>query len=151
MFPAKPPFPSPRYFPFQPLSGSQTSILISESWAGLMVACTRQNAGRFLTEAGGALAPGGINCPAATSCAEVMVVSGRLSLARLSHEARPAAETKTKNRAISMQVLAWRARVTVRPPGGLCGRVIVNQNGLPYQKDLGTELVEQLVTRILII
>src|SRR6185312_9691799 len=87
MPPAKPPLPSPRYLPFHPVSGSHTSILISESLVGLIVAATRQNAGRFFTEAGGTIAPGGMNAPAATGCANVMVVSGSLSAARLSQVA----------------------------------------------------------------
>src|ERR1041384_3067072 len=94
MAPAKPPLPCPRYLPFHPVSGSHTSILMSESLAGLRVAATRQNAGRFFTEAGGALARGGMNAPAATVCASVMVVSGRLSVARLSHVAAKAGMPK---------------------------------------------------------
>src|SRR5262245_1514362 len=116
MNPAKPPLPCPRYFPFQPVSGIQTSILISESLAGLMVACTRQNAGRFLTEAGGALAPGGTNCPAATCCAEVMVVSGSLSAARLSQEAGAAfPRTARLMRAIRRQNFPVRQSITLLP------------------------------------
>src|SRR6185312_17445590 len=87
MPPAKPPLPTPRYLPFHPVSGIHTSILISESFAGLIVAATRQNAGRFFTEAGGTLAPGGIKAPASTGCARLMVVSGSLSAARLSQVA----------------------------------------------------------------
>src|SRR6476469_1537311 len=120
MDPANPPFPTPRYLPFQPVSGSHTSILISESLAGLIVAATRQNAGRFFTEAGGTLAPGGINAPAATGCADVMVVSGRFSAAMLSQVAAMAApgvakRIKTK---VSKQVCARRTTITNTLPGG---------------------------------
>src|SRR5689334_4930892 len=88
MDPAKPPLPCPRYLPFQPVSGSHTSILMSESLAGLMVAVTRQNAGRFLADAAGTPEPdGGTNAPAATGCADVMVVSGSFNAARLSQVA----------------------------------------------------------------
>src|SRR5690348_11261639 len=86
MDPANPPLPSPRYFPFHPESGSQTSILISESLAGLRVAATRQNAGRPLTAAAGTPG-GGPNAPASTGCASVIVASGSLSAARLSQVA----------------------------------------------------------------
>src|SRR5438270_11266766 len=85
MYPAKPPLPWPRYLPFQPVSGSQTSISMAESFAGLMVACTRQKAGRFFPENSDSLSrAGGTKAPAATCSADVMVVSGSLSVARLS-------------------------------------------------------------------
>jgi len=42
MEPAQPKLPAPISFPFQPESGSQTSILMSESPLGLSVAATRQ-------------------------------------------------------------------------------------------------------------
>src|SRR6476646_8516079 len=96
MDPAKPPLPSPRYLPFHPESGSQTSILISESLAGLMLAATRQNAGRFLTAAAGTPG-GGTNAPASTGCASVIVVSGSLSAARLSQVAAMAGTPQHKN------------------------------------------------------
>src|SRR6478672_3798806 len=114
MDPANPPFPTPRYLPFQPASGSHTSILISESLPGLIVAATRQNAGRFFTEAGGTLAPGGINAPAATGCADVMVVSGRFSAAMLSQVAamaEPGMARRIRTK-VSKQVCARRTTVT---------------------------------------
>src|SRR4051812_9811281 len=114
MPPANPPLPSPRYLPFHPVSGSQTSILISESLAGLMVAATRQNAGIFFTDAGGSLAPGGMNAPAATGCADVMVVSGSLSAARLSQVAamaEPGRVRRIKTK-VRKQVSARRTSVT---------------------------------------
>jgi hypothetical protein len=45
MDPAKPPFPTPSNFPFQPEAGIHTSIPISESLVGASVAATRQKAG----------------------------------------------------------------------------------------------------------
>src|SRR5579864_3875775 len=114
MPPANPPFPSPRYFLFQPVSGSHTSILISESFAGLIVAATRQNAGRFFTEAGGALAPEGINAPAAIGSADVMVVSGRFSAAMLSQVAamaEPGMARRMRTK-VSKQVCARRTTIT---------------------------------------
>src|SRR5579871_190977 len=118
MDPANPPLPSPRYLPFHPVSGSHTSILISESLAGLIVAATRQNAGRFFTEAGGTLSPGGINAPAATACANVMVVSGRFSAARLSQvaaTAKPGVARRISTKA-SKQVCTRRTSFTNIPP-----------------------------------
>src|SRR5215471_10446013 len=97
IWPAKPPFPCPRYLPFHPVSGSQTSTLMSESLAGLMVAITRQNAGRAFTEADGVVAPGGTNAPAATCSAEVIVVSASFSVARLSQVAAKAGAAAAMN------------------------------------------------------
>src|SRR5579863_2544759 len=77
--------------------GSQTSILITESLVGRMVAATRQNAGRFLystspgwsfneNEAGGAKAPG------VTDAAIVIAVCGSESLERSSQVVAAAAQ-----------------------------------------------------------
>jgi hypothetical protein len=63
---------------------------MSESLAGLIVAITRQNAGRAFAEAGGVVAPGGTKAPAATCSAEVIVVSASFSVARLSQVAAKA-------------------------------------------------------------
>src|ERR1051326_7433417 len=93
MYPAKPPLPVPRNLPFQPVSGIHTSILMSESFAGFSVACTRQKAGRFLglnIVPGSETPAGRVKAPAATCCADVMVVSGSLSVARLSQVAAKA-------------------------------------------------------------
>src|ERR1700761_30537 len=98
MVPAKPPLPCPRYLPFHPVSGSQISTLMSESGAGLSIAMTRQNAGKFFAEAGGAVEPGGMNAPAATGCVDVMVVSASLSVARLSQVAAKAGVASTIKR-----------------------------------------------------
>src|SRR5215216_657492 len=112
--PAHPPLPTPWNLPFHAaLSGSHTSILISESLDGVRVACTRQKA---LSAAYGfawlprpappARAPprpaprpaapsrpgaaGGVNAPAATICAEVTRASCSGSADRLSHVAATA-------------------------------------------------------------
>src|SRR4051812_18538596 len=45
MVPAQAPLPTDCKLPFHPASGNHTSILISESGTGLMVAATRQNTG----------------------------------------------------------------------------------------------------------
>src|SRR5688500_11677761 len=61
--PAQPPLPACMYFPFQLAAGSQTSILISESFVGRATAFTTQRAG---TSIGGAFpAPPG-SVPAGT-------------------------------------------------------------------------------------
>src|SRR5437870_368214 len=49
--PDQPPFPTDCSLPFQPDSGIQTSILISESFEGVKVAATRQYGGRFWSAA----------------------------------------------------------------------------------------------------
>src|ERR1700722_949017 len=105
MDPAHPPLPTAWSFPFHPAAGSHISIWMSESLVGLSVAATRQNAGRSLSATAGAgvppnVLPGGMNSPAATGCASVMVVPGSASEARLSHVAaqEDAANTaKTRN------------------------------------------------------
>src|SRR5689334_22492752 len=81
------PWPTATNLPFQPVAGSQTSTLMSESLVGVSVACTRQNAGMSLYDPaptpGGA--PGEAGCwkaPAGTSVAEVTLPSS-LRLARL--------------------------------------------------------------------
>src|SRR5437773_9486027 len=71
---------------------------MSESLDGFSVAATRQNAGR-LRKACAATAVtgvplavgGGVNAPASTACARVIVVLGRVSDARLSQDRAPAA------------------------------------------------------------
>ena len=84
------PLPTAWNLPFHPVSGIQTSNLMSESGVGLIVAATRQKAGSRSYAAGGG--PGsvngfsGMNAPAATDAASVMVVFGSLSDARLSHD-----------------------------------------------------------------
>src|SRR6266513_4152076 len=92
MEPANPPLPTPRYFPFQPAAGSQTSNSMCESADGVSVACTRQNAGKrsnaVKISADGRRSPARKwNAPGATSLALVIVVLGSVSLAKLSHGA----------------------------------------------------------------
>src|SRR5262245_25903110 len=110
MTPAHPPLPTASYLPFQPVMGSQTSTLISESLVGASVAITRQNAGKPAyglgaapplpfplplaspVPAGGAplaFAGGGgaTNAPGAIVCAMVIIVFGSFCDAMLSHEA----------------------------------------------------------------
>src|SRR5687767_12396965 len=85
MLPLKAPLPTAMYLPFQPVSGNQTSILMSESLDGLSVAATRQNAGSSPNGAPSPLAPGGVNVPAGTACASVIVAAGTTSAVSLSH------------------------------------------------------------------
>src|SRR5580765_320698 len=91
--PAHPPLPTAWNLPFHPVNGSQTSTLMSESLDGRIVAATRQNAGtpRNTCPAGpdglAPAEPGGVNAPASTTLASVMVVCGSAIDARLSHEA----------------------------------------------------------------
>src|SRR3954453_1525502 len=71
MEPAHAPLPTCWNLPFQPLSGSHTSLLMSESAEGVSVSCTRQKAGNPVS-ALGASAPsdgGGVNWPADTAVA----------------------------------------------------------------------------------
>src|SRR5262245_24222236 len=68
--------------------GIHTSILMSESLVGFSVAATRQNSGTSLNAAAPrAPPPGGVNWPAATVCAIVIVVFGSETDSRLSHGA----------------------------------------------------------------
>src|SRR5216683_3085652 len=96
MTPAHPPLPTAWNFPFHPEAGSHTSILMSESVVGASVAATRQNAGRLANGPGPTPGPrparpaGGVNCPAATGCAMVIVECGSASAARLSQVAEAA-------------------------------------------------------------
>src|SRR5260370_39705504 len=57
-----------------------------ESLDGASVAATRQKAGMFLKLAPGGVGLGGVNSPAATGFARVMVVFGRVSEVKLSHD-----------------------------------------------------------------
>src|SRR5215472_10002418 len=95
--PEKPPLPMPKNFPFQPDAGIHNSILMSESFVGLISAATRQKAGSSLS--GGP--PGGIqggmpgaknglreilSAPAGTDWARLIIVFGIGSVARFSHD-----------------------------------------------------------------
>src|SRR5262245_60889592 len=82
MEPAQPPLPTPWNLPFHPDAGIQTSSLMSESVVGATVAATRQNAGTSgIAWAAWLPAAGGVNDPAGTSWAMVIVVLGSLSAA----------------------------------------------------------------------
>src|SRR6476646_2527086 len=85
MTPPAPPLPVPRNLPFQvSADGSHTSIRMFDSGVGLSVAATRQKAGTVIA---GALALGfGLNGPAATAAAVVIVVSCSLRPVSASHE-----------------------------------------------------------------
>jgi hypothetical protein len=71
---------------FQPEAGSQTSNLISESLVGFATPSTRQKAGMSTAGAGCPGPDGGLNVPAATDVADVIVASFRVRAVRLSHE-----------------------------------------------------------------
>src|SRR5579864_3727456 len=92
MVPAQAPLPTACRFPFHADSGSQTSILISESVVGVSVAATRQNAGT-LRKDGGCLPLGGgrgeVKAPAATVSAMVIVAFWSLSAVRLAQVEAP--------------------------------------------------------------
>jgi hypothetical protein len=91
--------------------GSQTSILISESLVGLMVAATRQKEGRSLY----AISPswrrkekegGGAKAPAVTGAAIVIAVCGSESLERLSHGVAVIARA-AKSKADAVKTVRW--------------------------------------------
>src|SRR5215218_6297096 len=81
--PAKPPFPMPRNFPFQPSAGIQTSLLIVESADGFSVSATRQKG----TATFSAAPSGGVKEPAGTDSAAVTLAWSRVDLARSLHAA----------------------------------------------------------------
>src|SRR5438046_2705092 len=117
MVPAHPPLPTAWNLPFQPDAGIQTSILMSESLVGFSVAATRQNAGSALNAAPGPRPPraaGGVNSPAPTGCASVMVVSGNASDARLSQVAAAAARAGT-HRTIAIEPTINITRIVIPP------------------------------------
>src|SRR6266545_1022633 len=94
MAPDQPPLPTPMNFPFQPSAGSHTSILISESEVGRMVAATRQKAGsRWKAACWPGLRFGGVKAPAATASALVMAVAESARDDRPSQPAPKAAGT----------------------------------------------------------
>src|SRR6266508_4145848 len=92
--PLNAPLPTAWNLPFQPDAGIQTSILMFESLDGLSVAASRQNAGRPAKACGVAtedLPPsagdGGVNAPASTIPADVIVAAGSTIDANRSHKA----------------------------------------------------------------
>src|SRR6185503_3272993 len=110
MLPAKPPFPLPWNFPFQPALGIHTSNLISESAVGLITPVTRQKAGRSLKRA--PLPAAVAKEPAFTGCAEVIVVFASfksLNFSQVCADAGPAPEINVVSKA------------TTLPPINLCG------------------------------
>jgi hypothetical protein len=72
-----------RNFPFQPESGSQISVWITESEVGLRVATTRQKPGRSKS---GVRLPGGMNVPGSSTFANVIETVGETSFERLSQD-----------------------------------------------------------------
>src|SRR5215475_5737637 len=95
--PDHPPFPMPMNLPFQPDMGIQTSNLMSESCVGLISPATRQNAGRLSKgDPEKSMGFGIVKVPAGSDFAKVIVVSGRTSVARLSHVVARADGTPTE-------------------------------------------------------
>jgi hypothetical protein len=92
---------------------------------------TRQNAGKFFTEAGGAVAPGGMNAPAATGCADVMVVSGSFNVARLSQVAA--------KDGVAREIKSTSSRQGLRVNRFTSGSIAVNQNHLPQRTQRNAE------------
>ena len=96
----------PTSFPFQLSRGIHTSTLISESEVGVRVACTRQKAGVFLKTAIPPGPPimkppaGGLNWPASTMDAEVILPSFNLRDVRLPHVSAARAGIADRARAI---------------------------------------------------
>src|ERR1051326_6342772 len=132
MYPAKPPLPMPRKSWFQPVRGIQTSILMAESLAGASVACTRQNAGRFFANRlapGSDAPPGGTKAPAAICCAEVIVVPGSLSVARVS---QLAAKARPEPVAKAMKATAIRTGLILRSTLGIGIPQTRRQNGITF-------------------
>src|SRR5215471_6877570 len=99
-------WPVPRYLPFQPENGIQTSILMFESEVGVNVAATRQNAGRL---------------PKAppSGAATVIVVSGKLMLAKLAHDAAlagvEAMPTSGASKAVASAGALWMHLMAILP------------------------------------
>src|SRR5687767_5263314 len=126
MLPFQPPLPVAWNLPFQPAAGSQTSILMSESADGLSVAATRQNAGRSVNCAPPprpvAAAPpprppaGGVNAPAGTSCAIVIVASVSFREESASHDCATAV--------LALRTTRERKIATAARPKGRALRVI---------------------------
>ena len=80
------------------VAGIHTSIFMSESFVGFTVAAIRQNAGRSANCAPPPRPPppAGAKAPAATACADVIVVSASFNAARLSQGAADAGITLTR-------------------------------------------------------
>src|SRR5258708_7251401 len=94
--------------PFHVSTGSQTSILISESDVGLSVAATRQKAGRRLKSCccgGGAF--GWVNSPAGTRTVRVMDVLERERVASESQVAAASGAVRVRKSAMQRAALDW--------------------------------------------
>src|SRR6184192_2874354 len=88
MLPAHPPFPTAWSLPFHPDAGIQTSILMSESIDGAIVAATRQNAGTAGTDGGASARPLEASSFARSpGAADVIVVCASPRALSPSHEA----------------------------------------------------------------
>src|SRR6266545_4911598 len=86
MTPPAPPLPVPRNLPFHAsVGGSQTSILMCDSGVGVRVAATRQKDGTVIV--GPFALAFGLNGPAVTSAAVVIVASCTFRPPSASHEA----------------------------------------------------------------
>src|SRR5262249_28996338 len=104
--PVQPPFPLASKLPFQPDSGSQISILISESADGFEVIATRQCAGTSPPPPPLPL-PCPCSGPAGTLCARVTVAFVSLSDVRLSHVAAMAYDaTRIRPASFNMDLTA---------------------------------------------
>src|SRR6266571_5360945 len=131
MAPPMPPVPLPWKLPFQPVTGIHTSILMSESLVGFRVAVTRQKAGRFLNGAPTSPRPpppaGGVNAPAPTVAADVIVVFGKDREARLSHDTAAAViglKRIVANRTLKDVIVLCVLGVIIHSPHSLMGRAL---------------------------
>src|SRR5438552_11709800 len=86
MLPAQPPFPTCWYLPFQPLIGSHTADLISESLLGRIVNFTSQRAGTVAAFAPPPGPAGAASGPAAIVAADVTIAPESFRVLRLSHD-----------------------------------------------------------------
>src|SRR6185503_8833701 len=103
----QPPLPTAWNLPFQPETGIQTSILMSESDEGVRVAATRQNATELVTACRAADVPlaGRENPSRGTTAASVIVVFCAFSYTRLSQVCG----------AVAVSVAAGRAMPRIAP------------------------------------
>src|SRR5260221_6542985 len=92
MVPARPPWPTPLNWLFQPASGIHNSNAMLESAVGLMLPATRQKSGRPVSVL---LLPGGVKLPPVTCCAIVITASGGSGPARLAQGVAASAEVAT--------------------------------------------------------
>src|SRR2546426_12840554 len=107
MRPLHPPLPAASSFPFHPAAGIQTSILISESEDGLIVAMMRQNAGSVANTAAaddGGVDAGSVKWPASTDSAVVIVVFVSFRFLSASHDPAPAAAWNASTEAMAVAI-----------------------------------------------